>query len=366
MVAAIGFALPGRDGRAVRLDRALAAIGPRPVLHARIDAATPGTTLVDLATGRATPRVISIEYWFDEPRNRLKTVVRHSGVVIDEFLEVGGRRVGGRGDGRLSGTAEVALNPALAAFVTGYRAALARGDASRSGEGKLGDRTVMWLLLDTGRVRERVAVDAATYAPLLITPLDENGQPGAISWRVRSIATVARVEAHFEQPRPRPPRPYRGDVRGSRAVSSRQLASLVGWRALWLGQSWRGLRLESLELQTLSRGYPPGTARRASAGRGARIRYSAGGRDYVELSQARAPEPAYAYSGGNATFEGNPIPPEGFIELVELPDSSRGMTTVLGQLRVHGVYVTIWAPERELALAAARALRAIRAPGGSG
>jgi len=203
-------------------------------------------------------------------------------------------------------------------------------------------------------------VDAETYVPVLVVPLDADGRAGGFSWRVARIESVARVEADFAPPQVQPAAPFRGDVRESQPVSSGQVATEVGWPALWLGESWQGLRLVSLERQTLSRGYPPGSGIEATRGEGLRLRYAADGTGtYVELSQAPAPEPAYAYAGGHSTFQGSPVPREGFAEIVELPNAGSGGSTVLGQLRRDGTYVTIWASSRELCLAAARALRRV-------
>ena len=362
-IVAVGTAalavLPQRGDNDPFLADALAAIGHGPVLHARIEARLPETHVVELATGRAVPQTISIEYWFDERRSRLATVVRRGGVPVERFLATPSGTVSGGGPVRTAGLTTPALDPALAGFVTRYRDALASGAARVVDEGKLGGRDVVWLQLRQGAVRERVAVDAESFAPISVVPLDPRGRSTAISWRVRSVETIARVEANFAVPEPRTPRPYRGDVRGSQPFSSSQVDQLVRWPALWLGESWRGLRLGSFELQTLTRGYPPGSGVSSTRGRGLRLRYAVdGGPGFVEISQAPFPEPAYAFAGAEATFNGNPIPRDGFVEIVAL-GSAHGSARVIGQLRQAGVYLTIWASSRELCLAAARALTRI-------
>ena len=91
-----------------------------------------------------------------------------------------------------------------------------------------------------------------------------------------------------------------------------------------------------------------------------RLRYAVdGGPGFVEISQAPFPEPAYAFAGAGATFNGNPIPRDGFVEIVALGSAQGSPTRVIGQLRQAGVYLTIWASSRELCLAAARALTRI-------
>jgi hypothetical protein len=362
-IVAVGLAalavLPQRGDSDPFLADALAAIGHGPVVHARIEARLPETHVVELATGRAVPQTISIGYWFDERRSRLATVVQRGGVPVERFLATPSGTVSGGGPVRTAAPTTPALDPALAGFVTRYRDALESGAARVVDEGKLGGRDVVWLQLRQGAVRERVAVDAESFAPISVVPLDRRGRSTAISWRVRSIGTVARVEANFAVPELRAPRPYRGDVRRSEPRSSAQVSQLVRWPALWLGESWSGLRLGSLELQTLTRGYPPGSGEPSRRGLGLRLRYAVdGGPRFVEISQAPFPEPAYAFTGAEATFNGNPIPRDGFVEIVAL-GSAQGSARFIGQLRQAGVYLTIWASSRELCLAAARALTRI-------
>jgi len=81
--------------------------------------------------------------------------------------------------------------------------------------------------------------------------------------------------------------------------------------------------------------------------------------DKLGIPEAEIPEPAYAFAGAEATFNGNPIPREGFIEIVALGSAQGSPARVIGQLQQSGVYVTIWASSRKLCLAAARALRRI-------
>jgi hypothetical protein len=350
-------ALPESAGDRALLSEALAAIGTGPVVHARIEARLPRTNVVDLATGRAKPQTVAMEYWYDEPRKRLRTVVRRGGVVVDELLQT---RTGTTFRGRTVLTrpgVRPELDAALAGFVTHYRAALETGRARILEEAELDGRPVVWVLLSSGATREEVAVDAETSAPVLIRPVAAGDSPGALSWRVRTIDAVARVEGDFARPAAQP-RPFRGDVRASRPLSSSQVPSAVAWPALWLGESWGALRLVSLELQTLTRGYPPESGAEPTRGEGLRLRYAIGGEPaYVEVSQAPAAEPAYAFVGGEVTFGGNPIPPEGEIEIVDVPDGSGRGAIVVGQLRRDGVFVTIWASSRRLCLDAARALR---------
>lgn len=74
-----------------------------------------------------------------------------------------------------------ALDAALAGFVTGYRDALASGQATHDGSGTTSGRPVEWLCFTllaqgggTERV-ERVALGATTYQPVQVETLASNG-----------------------------------------------------------------------------------------------------------------------------------------------------------------------------------------------
>ena len=326
-------------------DRALAAIGSGPVLHAVLEARDPHGSLVELSTGKRAATTIQIEYWFDDERGLLRSLARRNGVAGDELLQTarGGLAV------------RPAPNPALALFVRGYRRALAEGDARAAGTETVDGRRVTWLELRAGGVAERVAIDAETYAPVLIRALGPDGSPSPYVWRVRAIETRARQAGDFAAPAPAAVAPFRGDVHSSRPVSSGQARDVLAWPAVWLGESFRGLRLESIALQRLTRGYPPASRRPATRGEGLELRYGAG-RHYVQLEQAPAPEPAYAFAGARSTFSGGPIPGDGLMELVELPRAGLGGSGCVGQLRRESVYLTIWASSRVLCLEAARRL----------
>jgi hypothetical protein len=349
---------PWRGAGAGVVERALAAIGRGPVLHAVIETNDPYGSLVELATGMRTPTTIQVEYWFDDERGLLRSVVRRNGVAGDEMLQTarGGRSSTGP-IVTLPGT-RPSPNPALAAFVSGYRQALAAGAARTVGEATVDGHRVTWLELRAGGGTERVAIDSETSEPVLIRAVGPDGAPSPYVWRVRTIETRGRRAGDFAPPAPAAAAPFRGDVRASRAVSSDQARSSLAWPAVWLGESFQGLRLESIELQELTRGYAPEAGREPTRGQGLELRYGDGGR-YLQLEQAPAPEPAYAYAGARSTFSGNPIPGDGEMELVELPSADLARRSCVGQLRRQGVYLTIWASSRLLCLEAARRLRPV-------
>jgi hypothetical protein len=160
------------------VDRALAAVGDEPVLHAVVrQRQQPDTTLVELSTGRRTavPRVMETEIWFDEERAREHTITRVTGEQTRDELAtpqgvtsengpvwtcariaahpVEATRAGVSckfsGDNgttpRHIPETPPSVDPALLGFVDGYRQALASGSARRIGEGIVDGQHVIWL-----------------------------------------------------------------------------------------------------------------------------------------------------------------------------------------------------------------------------
>jgi hypothetical protein len=56
------------------VDRALAAVGAEPVIHAVVEYSSPNDVVVNLATGRSYERVHRTEYWYDGGRSLLHTL----------------------------------------------------------------------------------------------------------------------------------------------------------------------------------------------------------------------------------------------------------------------------------------------------
>jgi hypothetical protein len=214
--------------------------GDRPVLHAVITSNIPDETTVNLSSGVERPIPQSLEYWYDAGRRLLRAIsMRNGGVVFDARVPYD--------------SARPLLDPALTAFVGGYREALKAGRARRVGSGTFAGHNVIWLRFDYRQFGERVGVDSRTERPVVIEPLDQQGKPTSPTWSVVSIGTG----------------PYRArDFVGRRDVRQVSIASqfrmivpdrasaLVGWTPLWLGRSFRSLPLESTQLQAMVRNLP--------------------------------------------------------------------------------------------------------------
>lgn len=281
------------------VDRALAAVGDEPVLHAVIrQTGQSSTTLVELSSGRHITgrRVVRTEIWFDEERAFEHTIIRTTGEQTRDELSTPAGITSETGPvwtcARIAAhpveatRAGVSCNfsgengttprhvpeppptvdPALTGFVDGYRQALASGAARRVGEGTVRGRRVYWLEFrlpdpDTNprdpRVdfRERVAVNSDTYRPLVIVPI-MNGAAG-LAYDVLEIGTVARADADFSKPKLIPPeeRPTSASAHATGELDLAGTSQVLGTRALWAGPELRGLRLAAVQRQEITTGY---------------------------------------------------------------------------------------------------------------
>jgi hypothetical protein len=279
-VGALLLASP-RQGSPSLVDKALAAVGGGPVLHVVVSqTAVFGGPVIDVETGKTLSRTLETEVWFDGGRDLKKTIFRLDGEVLDEQLETsqGGWTRGGpiytcawiaahpaeatrarvscNASGENGPTPRVVpeipptLEPALAGFVDNYRSALASGEAREAGRGRVEGREVVWLEFRGNRGSERVAVDAQTYVPLLI---EQDGEP---TYRVTTAESLPYDESYFAKP-PRTRTQTGGSVASEREVTPAEAASVLGRRALWLGETWNGLRLAEVALEERTIGYGP-------------------------------------------------------------------------------------------------------------
>lgn len=322
----------GRGGGVI--ERALAAIGTKPILHAVV-AYPSQDAVLSLRTGRTTPIELTVEQWYDATSGRAHFVVRLGGRVVDELLirpdgsavtragPVPGRRVRGR------------VDAALVTFVRGYRDALVHGRAQVTTTGTLFNRPVYWLRLATGgRGRgdsEQVAVDRESYRPLLVRQI--SGGRVVRTYRIARIETVSRADANFERPKP-----ARGaatvdaaSVGTSRVVSRATANSVLGGRLLWLGPRLGELRLTTISVQSLQTTYGKGARIPLRRTHGVELLYARDkGEATVRIAEALSPEPAY---GWPAWLAGAPPAPAS-LYLSSAPPFG-------ALLHRNGVYVTI-------------------------
>lgn len=286
------------------VERALAAVGTRPLLVARFERANQNDSLVDLATGAVTPSRVRVTAVADDATGVLRVRVRHNGALISDSVAAAGVP----GD-------TVGVDETLAHFVRGYRRALRSGAA------------------DERRVKEATSLVVPSLG--LTVALDNHASPrvitGARRWRV--VAIGSRTDRRLLEPRNRPLAVTRGDVVARRPLTVDQARrSLAGHALVPRGTAVYAERLRSIR----------GTQSVLSVG--VRLELS-----HVVVQEALAPEAAYGFAEGRLTFDSNPIP-TGAVDLHGQPGD------FIGQLKIGRVYVTLRSRSRQALLAVARAL----------
>jgi hypothetical protein len=352
--------------RASVLERALAAVGDKPVLHVVLESTPKRDPLVYLDSGRPVLRTTTTEVWFDESRALKKTVSRVGGIPTDEMLETpnGGFTRGGviytcrwiaehpveaakarvscPGGVKQTSDEQPSLEPALANFVDHYRAALAGGTARSIMGPPVAGKDVVWIAFGAGRTLQRVALDKGSYAPVLIFSPYESA-------RVRTIETMPFEQRLFSRPKP-VERPAGGTVLSERELGNASAArAILGGHALWLGPRWGGLRLTSVKRQELSMRYGPRSTREPSRTVGVELSYSRGRSPHAAILINEALSCTMAYGW-----------------VCEPPDPGAGMALLRGPMtlvRRDGLFIRILSlqSDRPHALELARALRPVPA-----
>jgi hypothetical protein len=361
----VAFLLPwnGRDRGIV--DRALAAVGPGPVIHVVTRQVLQGTTELDLSTGREAPIVQETETWIDDESGVVHEIVRVNGDVRSDSLH----RV-----------AEPAIADAhsTAAFAVDYRRSLERGEAKQVGEGTVAGRPVYFLKLRPTQSTEPladatgessqpdeisaiVAVDRETFRAVRLQAL-LNGRPWGPSIDVLQFETTSRAGADLTPVRTTA---VTGISAGSSPISIDQVGNVLSVPALWAGSSVAARPLNEIYRQALVIGaVANGRVANPTHGTALELLYGAdqpGAPDGITIVEAASARP-----DANWVSE-TPGPKPGLAELrAETVFGSNAAGTAqdvkLGTkwivvLERSGLLVRVEAWSREDVLAAARALR---------
>jgi hypothetical protein len=394
--ATVALVAPWDRSKGSLSDLALAAIGSQPVLHVVGEFPT-GAELVDIRSGNAEPVMQQEEIWYDQARGLKHTITRTGTKVVDDTLDTprgsyypGGivydctwiaahpvaatkARVSCNASGDNGTTPHVVLrprptlNPGLAGFLDGYRKALGNGSARKSGKGRIDGNPVEWLEFKTNGGTERVALDAATHKPLLVS--DGSGW----SLRILTVETLAAAAADFSHPRPDElgPQPNFGSANRQQALpfDAAEIAAAVPG-GLWAGASLSALPLAAAARADLKTTFAHGTPA-PQTGIGLELDYGALSpngrldisRSFVQIREA----PSAALGAGYMWAVRGQEPPSGKLYAMKLGSGTAygpggkplppPPPLVLGFTVIDGKYVTIQASNRELLLAAARSLR---------
>jgi hypothetical protein len=315
-------------------DRALAAIGHRPIVHAVVERTVRYSALVNVATGDERPVRLRVEWLVDS-----------SGGSQDWWTSID--------DGARRYSAAGSPDPALAAFATGYREALSVGGVRVVGEGSFEGRATKVLGFDVGNGQSStVTVDAETYLPV---SFGVEGAGGDV-WRVVKIESLDREPPGLT--RDQQDSDLSADVADLRRLTATDAALALRKRAVWPGPRVGGLELTSIRLQRLTTSALPGF-RKQREGLGLLLYYESSER-WLEVAEAPDWEVAYGFYGPRLAANG-PLPAEGKLRLdcdaCGPGDHAPDYRPIWqAQLQKDGLYIRVRSSSRELALRAARSL----------
>ena len=331
--------------------RALAAVGDGPVTHIVFRDAAAGT-VVDLHTGARHELHTEREVWYDPARGRHE-ITRFAARVTDDVMQPTAkipdyeRRVyDGLGDG--------------------YRQALRTGTAKLAGKGVVDGIPVYWIKVESKWLpdvadrklhewTEEVAVSRETYEPVATQEARDNKAPGFTRARILRYDTLAAGQGDFTATPPREQIAGAFVVMGGwQPISQEHAQQLLTGRALWLGEAFRGITLGGIGRSVY--GVRPPDRGAWDTLHSARFFY--GHLEQPPGGATRPPIPDYEHT-----------PFVSVEELARLNLATRWYVPASGSayvsansvfLRANGILVHIDASSADLALAAAKALRALR------
>jgi hypothetical protein len=366
VVVAAVVAEPWRDSP-LATERALAALGRQPVVHAIVEQASPRETVIDPASGRERPaEPLRSEYWYDDERDALRVRLSVGSRLLPggEYLQTPEGFFTDRGVQR-GQIRPPQLDRALEAFASGYREALERGEASVVGTEVVDDReaVILRFSLPAGprgeQLSEDVAVDADDYRPLRFR-FSSTAAPGrTIPWseatRVVEIETIPRDPRDFEAPQATAPRPAGQTGVDERTLTPAEAATALGRPVFWPVRTIEGVELAQIELMRLTTRWTDG---RVTQGRALVFQYGADRRT-AHLEG----KPSLIITEGTSIEEvlrgdfGGSRPGPGELHLKGVGSTGGGDAEMwFGSMQRDGVYISFESPQRDLIVAAANAI----------
>jgi hypothetical protein len=228
------------------LERALAAVGEGPVLHAILRGEW-GGTLVDLSSGERRPVHGENEVWYDSERGLVHSLSRLGRVVQHEEVY------------------EPKQPPAeLSALAREYRQALESGAARVGGEGVVDGERVTWITIRSellpdvadGKDHEwaqQVAVSNRTFEPVALRET-RDGEPGPGTFqRVLELELLPAGAGDFSAS-DRNALEGRVFKQGREPIALDQARATLGRTPLWLGRDHASLPLARVYRETTSSG----------------------------------------------------------------------------------------------------------------
>ena len=329
------FASPWEGGGPSLVDRALAAVGDRPVLHAVLRYSH--GTRINLRTGQRSPVVRDAEVWYEAHRHILRSVLSVDGRIVS----------------RMTGEGSLGLDdPAFIA--TDYRRALKQGKLRKIGKAVVRGHRVIILDASSGGRTWRAALDAKSFQ-LVRLQFFEAGRLGS-QLDVLLMESVTREQARL----PRTAAKLSTTAHGSSSVATPangKVPKVFTRPGLWAGPVVSGHKLSSVLVwqETSQRtGGPVIHADVTHVVYGGTSRL--GSTPFLEIEEAPAAQAAPLWNIG-----GDYAPPAGYVDLrSSYYSSGPGAQRLqwIGLVRKRGFYVRITCWSRPTLLTTARALRA--------
>ena len=353
------------------MERALAALGDRPILHAVLLSDT-SWSFVDLASGEEKPMVDRQEIWYDSERHfeRIRTTTEgglRSRYSNDLLLTPTGTWASTWDDVE-SPRPVPSLDPALEEFFDGYRSALEKGTAHVAGTGAVDGHDVTWIEFATKRrcpyhaCRERVALDKSSSLPIRIDWYRKGAVPRGID--VASIETLPAGGADFSKPkRVEEDSDFFVGRQATPITLPGATEELPG--VFWIGRSISGLALSSVSRVDLTTRETPEPTSAESIGTTIELHY---GNDSPAVLFSKSLKTVEEPSRGHVVIHeaAKPSTDVWSVPSDPAPDSMLSNGKGEGALMKDGIYVAIYASSQELLLKAARALEPIQASTGTG
>ncbi len=359
---ALALATPWEGRAPLATERALAAIGDQPVIHAIVESTRPYATVVDLASSAESTQHLRTEYWFDDERALLRARITIDGTLLTELLQT---REGGVSElGPIPGNpTERELPPGLARFASQYRDALESGNGRVIGETRVEGRDAVLLQIelvsppiDAGTVDyTEVAVDPESYEPLRFRY--RAGNETSEWWRIISIETLAREEQQFAPPARAEPRPRRQTGTDERTLTPAEAATALARPTVWPGLTVAGIQLAEIGLMKLTTEWTNNreTVSRALALQYGPRRYKAGDEPWLMITETSSRAENLSFRGF-----GGPDPQPGELKVRGVGDLDGSPADMwVGSMVINGLYVALESAQREVILAAARAMAPI-------
>ena len=323
------------------VDKALAAVGDQPVIHAvlrfRIG------ERIDLGTGRSQPTRYDAELWYDSERHVYRSIARIDGQVVSHT----------------SGTGDLGPEGFLLTSTELYRKALQSGKVHSIGRTTVRGRPAIVLQGAQNGGVMRVILDADSYRLLRMQFLRGNHLEYELD--VLRFETVSRDQAHL-------PAPRRGAGSGGSSVTTSsgssggqidldQARTVFDKPALWAGPTVDGHELAPLELDHVTTTTREGPTVR---GRTLELDYGPAGppgyEPYLKLEETPTSDAAlWSAENGYA-------PPAGYLDLTSGQESTGTgpeHRTWTGKMRRDGFLVQLTSRSRTALIAAARSLRPV-------